>query len=94
MILIDNYLVIPDVEVFALRDPVTSSDASGLKAIMLELLGDYEGVVVEYSYENTNGYTSYVREVQPDYPWLCSAAIFAIVLYCVIRMGVAVLCRK
>lgn len=75
-------------------DPVTASDSSGLKAIVLELLGDYSAVQVEWAYENTNGYTSYVREIQPDYPWLCSAAIFAIVLYCLIRMGVAMLCKQ
>lgn len=81
-------------EAYAVIDPVTSSDANGLKAIMLDLLGDYEGVVVEYAYENNNGYTSYVREVQPDYPWLISAAVFCIVLYCVFRLGAKVLCNR
>lgn len=84
----------PEVSVMALRDPVTSADANGLKAVILDLLGDYEGVVVEYSYENTNGYTSYVREIQPDYPWIASAVIFLAVLWCTIRMGAALLCRK
>ena len=75
-------------------DPVSASDSTGLKAIVLDLLGDYSAVQVEWAYENNNGYTSYVREIQPDYPWLCSAAIFAIVLYCLIRMGVAMLCKR
>lgn len=81
------------VSVMAL-DPITASDASGLKAIILDLLGDYSAIQVEWAYENNNGYTSYTREIQPDYPWLCSAAIFAIVLYCLIRMGVAMLCKR
>lgn len=81
------------VSTFAM-DPVTAADASGLKAILLDLLGDYDAVQVEWAYENNNGYTSYTREIQPDYPWLCSAAIFAIVLYCLIRMGVAMLCKR
>ena len=81
------------VSTFAM-DPVSAADASGLKAIILELLGDYDAVQVEWAYENNNGYTSYTREIQPDYPWLCSAAIFAIVLYCLIRMGVAMLCKR
>lgn len=78
----------------AVSDPVTSDDANGFKAVILDLLGDYEGVVVEYSYENTNGYTSYVREIQPDYPWIASAVIFLAVLWCTFRMGAAILCKK
>lgn len=84
----------PEMSVMALRDPVTAADATGFKAVILELLGDYEGVVVEYSYENTNGYTSYVREIQPDYPWIASAVIFLAVLWCTFRMGAGLLCRK
>lgn len=75
-------------------DPVSSSDASGLTAVMLDLLGDYSPVRIEWEYQNTNGYSSYIREVQPDYPWLVSAGIFALVLYCLIRMGVAMLCKR
>lgn len=85
---------VSDVSVMALRDPVTSANSNGFKAVILDLLGDYEGVVVEYSYENTNGYTSYVREIQPDYPWIASAVIFLAVLWCTIRMGAALLCKR
>lgn len=73
---------------------VTAADANGLKAVMLSLIGDYEGIVVEYAYENSNGYTSYVREIQLDYPWLCSCAIFLVVLFCILRGGFAVLCKR
>lgn len=72
-------------------NPVTPSDTSGLKAVLLDLLGDYDAVVVEYEYENNNGYTSYVREIQPDYVWLCSCGLLAIVVYCVFRLGGALL---
>lgn len=73
---------------------VTADDATGLKALILSLIGDYEGIVVEYAYENSSGYTSYVREIQLDYPWLCTCAIFLVVLYCVFRLGGAILCKK
>lgn len=89
-----NYMISSDVSLFALLDPVTSADANGLKAVILDLIGDYEAVIVEYAYESSNGYTNYIREVQPDYAWLCSAAIFAIVLFCVLRIGGGLLCRK
>ena len=75
--------------------PVTPSDTSGLKAVLLELLGDYDPVIVEYAYQNTNtSYMSYLREVQPDYVWLCSAALLVVVIFCVFRLGGAVLCKR
>lgn len=79
---------------FSVRDPVSASDANGFKAVILDLLGDYEGVVVEYAYQSANGNISYTREIQPDYPWIASAVIFLAVLWCTIRMGAALLCRK
>lgn len=82
---------ITDVQVMSLN-PVTPSDTSGLKAVLLELIGDYDAVVVEYQYQNNNmtGY-NYLREVQPDYVWLCSCGLFAIVIYCLFRLGGALL---
>lgn len=80
------------VSTFALN-PITPNDATGLKAVLLDLIGDYDAIVVEYSYENTNGYTSYVREIQYDYPWLCACGLFVIVLFCILRGGFAVLCK-
>lgn len=74
-------------------NPVTSADTTGLKAVLLNLLGEYDAVVVEYAYENTNGYVSYVREIQPDYVWLCSAAIFLVLIFCVFRAGGALLSK-
>lgn len=79
--------------VYALN-PITSSDASGLKAVLLDVIGPYDAIVVEHAYENTNGYTSYVREIQYDFPWLCSCGLFVVVLFCVLRGGLAYLCRK
>lgn len=79
--------------VYALS-PVGASDANGLKAIMLALIGDWDSIIVEHAYESTNGYTNYLREVQLDYPWLCSCAIFLVMIYCVFRLGGAILCRK
>lgn len=75
-------------------NPVTPSDTSGLKAVLLEFLGDWDSIVVEHAYQSTNGYTNYVREIQLDYPWLCSAAILAIMIFCLFRLGGAVLCRR
>lgn len=73
-------------------NPITPEDTTGLKSVLLELIGDYDAVVVEYQYQNNNmtGY-NYLREVQPDYVWLCSCGLFAIVIYCLFRLGGALL---
>lgn len=82
---------IESVQVMSLN-PITPEDSSGLKAVLLELIGNYDAVVVEYQYQNSNmtGY-NYLREVQPDYVWLCSAGLFSLVIYCVFRLGGALI---
>lgn len=67
--------------------PVTPSSTSGLKAALLDILGNYDPVIVEYQYQSSQGYNNYLREVQPDYVWLCSAALLALVIYCLFKLG-------
>lgn len=74
-------------------NPITS--ASGLKGVLLDVLGDYDAIVVEYRYLNNNSTSySYVREIQPDYPWLCSAGIFLALLWSIFTVGGRMICRK
>lgn len=81
------------VEVYSSKAPVTSADSTGLKAILLSLIGDYDPIIVEYQYSSGNGYTSYLREVQIDYTWLSAAVVFALVLYCVLKAGGSLICK-
>lgn len=75
--------------------PVTSSKTSGLKAVLLSILGSYDPIVAEYQYiSNGSSYYNYLREIQPDYVWLASAVIFAILLYCTWRILGGLVCRK
>lgn len=75
--------------------PVTAEDATGLKAVLLSFIGSYDAVVVEYEYQNTNtSNVSYLREVQPDYVWLCSCALLVVMIFCLFRLGGSLLCRK
>lgn len=67
--------------------PITSSDSDGFKAVILNLLGDYDPTIIEYEYRGQNGTTQYLRQIEPDYPWLCSAAIFLVVVWSVFRLG-------
>lgn len=85
------------IEVYAVQSgpnsPVTSS--SGLKGILLDLFGPYDPVITQLRYQsNTSSNYTYVNNIELDYPWLCSAGIFAIVLYCLFRMGGALLCKQ
>lgn len=71
--------------------PVDPNDTTGLKSALLGVLGSYDPVIVEYQYSDRNGYTNYLRDVQPDYVWLCSFALLALVIYCLFRLGGALI---
>lgn len=82
---------ITDINILSSVAPVTPSDTSGLKAVLLGLLGNYDPVIVEYQYQSSQGYNNYLREVQPDYVWLCSFALLALMIFCIFRLGGALL---
>ncbi len=75
-------------------DPVTPSNSNGLKAILLDIIGDYSAITVEYRYTNSNGTYNYLREVQPDYVWMGSALLFIVLVWCTFKLGGAILCKK
>lgn len=79
------------IQTYALN-PITSSD--GLKGVLLDVLGPYDAVVVEYRYQATSGNYQYVREIQYDWPWLGSLAVFLVLLWSVFRIAGGFICRK
>lgn len=83
--------VITDINILSSVAPVQPSDTSGLKAVLLSFLGNYDPVIVEYQYSSGNGYTNYLREVQPDYVWLCSCGLLALMIFCLFKLGGALL---
>lgn len=88
----DDYTV----EAYAIQSvpntPVESS--AGLKGILLDLFGPYMPTITQLQYrQGSNQYYTYVNDISPDYPWLCSAGIFALVLLCLFKLGGALLCR-
>lgn len=82
----DPNVTITDISLASVS-PITPSSTSGLKSALLGILGNYDPVIVEYQYSSGNGYTNYLREIQPDYVWLCSAALLALVIYCLFKLG-------
>lgn len=67
--------------------PVTPSDTSGVKAVLLSFIGNYDPPVVQYEYTTANNYKQYVNEIQPDYVWICSFALIALFIYCLFKLG-------
>lgn len=65
---------------------ISASQTSGFHAVILGLLGDYNPIVKDYTYQSTQGYTSHSIEIQPDWSWICSAAIFALIIFCLFRL--------
>lgn len=83
--------VLTDVSMLSGLAPVTPGDASGLKAVLLSFLGDYDPPIVQFEYTTSNNYKQYVNEIQPDYVWLCSAGLLALMIFCLFKLGGALL---
>lgn len=79
--------VLTDVAVVTGLSPVTPSDTSGVKAVLLSFIGNYDPPVVQYEYTTSNNYKQYVNEIQPDYVWICSFALIALFIYCLFKLG-------
>ena len=72
--------------------PVTPSSTTGLKAALLSVLGNYDPVVVVYQYNtSSSGYSSYATDIQPDYVWIASAVLLCLVIWCLFKLGGALL---
>lgn len=72
--------------------PVTPSSTLGLKAALLTVLGNYDPVVVVYQYNSSSsGYSSYATDIQPDYAWIASAVLLCLVIWCLFKLGGALL---
>lgn len=80
------------IQTYALN-PIESAD--GLKGVLLDVLGPYDAVVVEYRYQtSTTGNYQYVREIQYDWPWLGSLAVFLVLLWSVFRIAGGFICKR
>lgn len=72
--------------------PVTPSNTSGFKSVLLGLLGNYDTIVTVHQYQSeSSSYRSYVTDVQPDYVWLTGAALLLLFIYCLFRLGGALI---
>lgn len=83
--------VLTDISMLIGLSPVTPSDTSGLKAVLLSFIGDYDPPIVQFEYTSSNNYKQYVNEIQPDYVWICSFALIALFIYCLFKLGGALI---
>lgn len=91
----DGEWVLDGIEVYSTVSPITPSNTDGLKSVLLSFLGNYDPIIVEYRYQNYNASSySYLREAQPDYVWMASFILLALIIFCLFRLGGAVLCRR
>lgn len=73
-----------DIQTFALS-PIVSS--SGLKGVILDVIGPYDNVVTQYKYQQANNsYYTYVNEITPDYPWIGSCLLFIAMVVCIFQL--------
>lgn len=82
-----SYPVLSDVVTTTGLAPVTPSDTTGVKAVLLSFIGNYDPPITQYEYTTNNGYKQYVNEIQPDYVWICSFALIALFIYCLFKLG-------
>lgn len=83
--------VLTDIAMLTGLSPVTPSDTSGLKSVLLSFIGDYDPPIVQFEYTTSNNYKQYVNEIQPDYVWICSFALIALFIYCLFKLGGALI---
>lgn len=83
--------VLTDITMLTGLSPVTPSATSGLKAVLLSFIGNYDPPIVQFEYTSSNNYKQYVNEIQPDYVWICSFALIALFIYCLFKLGGALI---
>lgn len=65
---------------------ISASDATGFKAVILTILGDYETTVTDYEYRaGSSSYTSHSINIERDWAWISSCCIFGLLLWCTFR---------
>lgn len=75
------------------QQSLSASSYSGLKGVLLEFLGEWESITVQHSYVDSSGNTVTQVEVVPDYPWIAAAVLLCLMVFCLFRIGGALICK-
>lgn len=76
------------------NERISASDANGFKAVILGLIGDYDTIITDYTYQNQQGYTQHSIDVTPDWAWIGSGLIFLVCVFCFFRIVGGLLCSR
>lgn len=71
----------------------SNSGSSDLKSVMQRFLGEWDTIVVSHNYQMADGSIQTVNETVPDYPWICSAGLLCLIIFCLFRLGGSILCK-
>lgn len=86
----DDDMILQSVDVYSVS-PITPDSTTGLKSVILGLIGSYDTIVTDYTYTSNNGYIQHTIQVQPDYVWMGSFLLLCLILYCLFRLGGAMI---
>lgn len=75
----------PDSEISTEVLRISSNDSSGLHAVVLSLIGDYNPIVKDYYYQTQQGYYSHSIEIQPDWSWIMTCGLFIVIVFSTFR---------
>lgn len=69
------------------------SAAGGLKGVLVDFLGEWQSIVIEHTFVDEQGVSVTQVDVIPDYPWIASAVLLCLMVYCLFRVGGALICK-
>lgn len=81
------------IDVDTSRTSITAEDTEGFKSVILGLIGPYETVITDYTYEDENSNIFHAVTVERDFTWIWSCILFIVVVYCVFRVIGGLICR-
>lgn len=86
----DFVLVSADTSIKSIR----AANSTGLKAVILSLIGNYDTTVTDYTYQNQQGYTQHSIEIEQDWSWILTCVVFIVVLFCTLKLLGAMICKR
>lgn len=71
--------------------PLAVSD--GLKGVLVSFIGEWESITLQHSYVDSSGNTVVDVDTIPDYPWIAAAVLLCLMVFCLFRIGGALICK-
>lgn len=79
--------------IYAGSQQLSLSVSDGLKGVLVSFIGEWESITVQHSYVDSSGNTVVDVETIPDYPWIAAAVLLCLMVFCLFRVGGALICK-